>query len=102
THARSAGGIDAKEDAVRPVWTCRCRTLERAAIPSLSSRIEEADANAHKLRATLAVTEAAIPMPIFRATLPTPSCEASARRDHNFSKPGTSSTVSLRESRVTT
>ena len=40
-------------------------------MPSLSSRMEAADANAHKLRATLAVTEAAIPTPIFRATPPT-------------------------------
>src|SRR4030095_969483 len=71
-------------------------------MPSLSSRMEAADANAHTLRATLAVTEAAIPTPIFRANPPTLSRDGSASRDHSVTEPATSSMASLSASRATT
>ena len=69
---------------------------------SLSFRIEAADANVHKLRTTLAVTEAAIPIPMVRAASPRLSREVSASRDHNVTEPVTSSVASLSESRATT
>src|SRR5882672_1216875 len=101
SHARSAGGIDAIEAAVRPVWTCRCKTLERAATSSLSSRMEAVDSNAHEPRRRLTATEAAIPIPIVRTTLPSLSGEVSASRDHKVTEPWVSSAASLSEPRAT-
>jgi len=66
---------------------------------SLSFRIEAADANAHKLRTALAVTEAAIPIPMLRAAPPRLSRDVSASRDHNVTEPVTPSVGSLSEQR---